>query len=71
MRAGARLRGHRDRDLADELLARLVQTDYRMSGVVRDLVDLKHVLHVPDEVRIGLGGEAPRPHDPGLDVVFF
>src|SRR5262249_2243896 len=63
--------GHRQSDLADQLLARLVQTNYRMSGVVGELVHLKHVLHVPDEVGVGLGGKAPRPYDPGLDVVFL
>src|SRR5262249_24381055 len=40
-------------------------------GVVGELVDHQHVLHVPDELRVGLGGEAPGPHDPRLDVVFL
>src|SRR5208283_4246777 len=61
-----RLRGHRDRDLTDELLARLVQTDYRMSGVVRDLVDLKHVLTTQGWTSFFLApGAPPRARRPG------
>ena len=62
--------GHGGGDLTDQLLARLVHAHHRMSGIIGQLVHLKHVLHVPDEIRVGLGGKAPRPYDPGLDVVF-
>jgi hypothetical protein len=51
----------RDRSVgaADELLARLVQADYRAIRVVGPLVDLQHVLHTADELRVLHRQDAP------------
>jgi hypothetical protein len=66
--AGAR----RDRrpGVADELLARLVEADHRAVGVVGALVDLQHVLHLADELRVGLRRDAPLPLQVRLQLVF-
>src|SRR3954451_5021340 len=57
--------------LPKQLLAGFVEADHRIAGVVRQLVGLDHVLHAPDVVGIGVRRQAPRRHDPRLDVVFF
>src|SRR5262245_29142129 len=58
-------------DLAEELLARLVEADHGVLRVVRQQVGLDYVLHPPDVVRVGLWRHAPGRDDPRLDVVFF
>src|SRR5262249_6549249 len=58
-------------DLAEQLLARLVEAHHGVLRVIRPQVGLDHVLHAPDVVGVRLGREAPRLDDPWLDVVFF
>src|SRR5947199_3089133 len=57
--------------LPEELLSQLGNADHREQRVVGPKVRLDHVFHPPDELGVGLGRDAPRLDDPGLDVVFF
>src|SRR6516164_8697166 len=57
--------------LAEELLAGLVEAHHRVHRVVGQQVGLDHVLHPPDILGVGRGGDAPGRDDPGLDVVFL
>src|SRR5688572_17462697 len=65
--------GHRQRrrHFGEQLAAGLVQADLREPRVVRAGVDVEHVLHVPDEVGVGLGGDAPALNQPRLEPVCF
>jgi hypothetical protein len=56
--------------LAEELPAGLVEAHLRALRVVGQHVGLDHVLHVPDELAVGIGRHAPGLDDPRLDVVF-
>jgi hypothetical protein len=67
----ARCRRHGGADLADQLLAGLVQAHDRTLGVIRPLVHLQHVLHLPDELGIGFRRNAPLLAQPRLEFVFF
>src|SRR5262245_5776543 len=58
-------------DLAEQLLAGLVEADHRIPRVVGPHVGLDHVFHPPDELGVGARRDAPGPDDPRLDVVFF
>ena len=44
---------------AEQLSARLIETDHRPLGIVREHVGLNHVLHPPDEFGVGLRRNAP------------
>ena len=63
----------RDRraDLADPLLAGLLQAHHRTLGVLRPLVHCQHLLPLPDKLRVGLGRKAPRLAPPRFEFVFF
>src|SRR4029077_19433869 len=67
----ARRRRQRLHDLADQLLAGLVQADQRPLLVVGPVVDLQHVLHRTDKLGVGLGRDAPLLLQPRLEFVFF
>jgi hypothetical protein len=51
----------RDRraNLADQLLAGLVQAHDRALRIIRPLIHFQHILPLPDEVGVGLGRNAP------------
>src|SRR5262249_8619401 len=49
----------------------LVEADHRPERVVGQKVRLDHIFHPPDELRVGLGRDAPGLDDPRLDVVFL
>src|SRR5262249_3305661 len=63
--------GDRLGDLADELLARLVEADRRAFLVVRAVVDLQDVLHRRNEGGVGLRRDHPLLAEPGLQRGFF
>src|SRR5215207_3466552 len=56
--------------LGDKLLARLVEADHGASLIVRLGVEVKHVLHRRDELRVHLA-DAPLLVQPRLELVFF
>src|SRR5829696_6462030 len=57
--------------LSHQLLALLVQANLRETFVVRAGVDLKDVLHAPDEGSILLWRDGPLPLEPGLYGTFL
>src|SRR5581483_8402184 len=57
--------------LAQELAARFIQAHLRALRIVRSGVHVEHVLHVPDELGVGLGGDAPLLPQPGFEPVCF
>src|SRR4051794_21316995 len=67
----ARLGRDRLDHLADELLARLVEADQRPLLVVGPVVDVEHILHVADELGVGLRRDAPLFLEVRLQLVFF
>src|SRR5215210_4583091 len=67
----ARRHLHRGPRLRDELLARLVHADDGSKRIVRTFVDFKDVLHLPDELGVGLGRDAPHLDQPRLQLVFL
>ncbi len=56
---------------ADQLLARLVQAHYRTGRIIRPLVHLQHVFHLPNELGVGLRWNAPLFAQPRLEFIFF
>src|SRR5262245_32791094 len=58
-------------NLAEQLLACLIETDDRILRIIRQLIRLNHVFQPPHEFRIGIRRYAPRGNHPGLEVVFF
>src|SRR5262245_40311273 len=56
-------------DLAEQLLAGLVEAHHRVGRVVRQHVGLDHIFHPPDVLGVGLGRYTPGVDDPGLDIV--
>jgi hypothetical protein len=55
-----------------ELLVLLIQAHLRTARIVGAGVDLKHILHAPDELLgVLLGWDGPSPTQPGLDGTFF
>src|SRR5262249_14761007 len=64
-------RRQRRPDLAEQLLARLVEADDRVRRVVRQQVCPDHVFHPPDVFGIDLRRHAPSLNDPWVNVVFF
>ena len=57
-------------DFADQLLAGFIHADHGKVRVVRQLVRLQDILHVPYEVRAGFRRNAPRLHLTQVDVFF-
>ena len=57
--------------LTDQLLEGLVHAHHRALGIVGAVVDLQHILHVEDELRRGLVGDAPHPLAVRLEGVLF
>src|SRR5262245_9579685 len=55
-------------DLAEQLLAGLVEADHRVARVVRQKVRPDHVFHPPDVLGVCLRRDAPSLDDPGLNV---
>src|SRR5258708_24423044 len=66
-----RLNRERQPRLADQLFADLVHAHQRMLGILRAGVHLQHILHVPDEVPVRFGWNAPLFFQPRLEFVFF
>jgi hypothetical protein len=66
-----RFRIHRIPALRDGLLARLLHADNGLKRIVRTLVDLEDVLHLPDELGISVGQDALHLGQPRLQLVFF
>jgi hypothetical protein len=64
----SRLRRQRRADLGQDVAAGLVQADQRPLGIRRPLLDVQHVLHVPDERASGFRN-APLRLQPGLERV--
>ena len=62
--------GQRRARLAEQLLAGLVQADQRARRVVGPVVDVEHVLHVPDELGVGFGGMHHCSFSHGLSSFF-
>src|SRR5205814_3767212 len=58
-------------DLADQLLARLIQAHLRPPRVVGPVVDLQHVFHRADELGVRLRRDAPLLPQPRLELVFL
>ena len=56
-------------DVGQELAARLVEADDRTRRIVWALIDIKHILHVPDEVSVGCGRDAPLLFQPRFERV--
>src|SRR4051794_543803 len=67
----ARRRIHRMTRLPDELLAGFVHADDGSKRIVRPFVGLKDVLHLPDELGVRLGWDAPHLDQPRLQLVFL
>jgi hypothetical protein len=67
----ARLQGERLPHLAQQLFAGFVQAQLRPFRVVRALVDIEHVFHVPDKFRVLLGRNTPALFQPRLKFIFF
>src|SRR3989337_2760771 len=57
--------------LAHQLFAHLVHTDQRSLRIVGPCVDIQHILHMVDKLRIGLGRNAPLSLLPRLQFVFL
>ena len=66
-----RARRQRSADLADQLLAGLIQADHRTVRVMRAMVDRQHVFHVEHERGRVLGRNAPHPPQVRLERVLF
>ena len=54
-------------DLGEQLAAGLVQADLGAARVIGSGIDLKHVLHPPDELGVVLGWDAPALGQPRLE----
>jgi hypothetical protein len=67
----ARCQIHRVPRLRDELLARLVHANDGSKRIVQTFVDMKDVLHLPNELGVGLRRDAPHLDQPRLQLVFF
>src|SRR4029079_13424777 len=67
----ARCHIHREPRLPDELLAGLVHADDGSQRIVGTFVDLENVLHLPNELGIGVGRHAPHLDQLRLQLVFF
>jgi hypothetical protein len=65
-------RFHRDGrySIAYQLARPFIETDYRISRIIRLLIEVQHILHVPDEIACNLS-YAPLLLLPRLDFVFF
>jgi len=66
-----RARRQRGAQLADQLLAALVQADHRPLRVMPAVVDLQHVFHVEHELGRVLGRDAPHPPQVRLERILF
>src|SRR5262249_46340555 len=58
-------------DLGDQLLTGLVQAHLRVVRVIRQLVQVQHVLHLADELAAAIRRDAPASLLPGLQRVFL
>ena len=57
--------------LADQLCEGLVYAHDRALRIIGSVIDLQHILHVEDEVRRGLLGNAPHPPQMRFERVLF
>src|SRR5215470_3627216 len=64
---------HRDRGARffDKLLRRLVNTNQRIVGIVRSMIDFQHVFHRCYKGAVRLGWDHPLLFEMGLENVFF
>src|SRR5215471_12035542 len=66
----ARFGGQRCACLRNQLLARFIEVDFRARGIIRLLVEVKHVLHGGDKLSAHVW-QAPLLFLPGLEFVFL
>lgn len=57
--------------VGQQLPAGLVQTDHRIRRIIGPFVNRQHILHLPDESRIGRRGDAPLRAQVRLEDVFL